>query len=332
MIAALWALKASPGYTEYAASENIEHGAAVPAYQDLKLMEFLLGSPPRGRAVSIDPARAPRREGWRPGQAAIERGARPNEHDKGPAADVLDPFASLLYVLDSLKSYNNNLVRDLPGTAMLCHYTSIEGAHGIMTSGDLWLTNARYLNDNEELELGYKVIDEVLEKMIIEALGRSSREGELRELRTRSETREEGEEVFVCCFCEHSDLLSQWRGYAENGGGVGLEFEARGFTPATKEHEEIRGSGRFTTSGRNREDRPPLRRCHLGTSDSRLAVFVPDAIAIRGRSAPLLRSDVQARCVPRGEGADKRSSRLRHPSLRSGDLGRGVGFSCLISA
>ena len=39
--------------------------------------------------------------------------------------------------------------------------------------------------------------------------------------------------MYVCCFCERDNLLSQWRGYAENGGGVSLEFDPHGFTAVT---------------------------------------------------------------------------------------------------
>lgn len=29
---------------------------------------------------------------------------------------------------------------------------------------------------------------------------------------------------FMVCFCEDGDLLSQWRGYAQNGVSIGMDF------------------------------------------------------------------------------------------------------------
>jgi DNA-dependent RNA polymerase auxiliary subunit epsilon len=41
------------------------------------------------------------------------------------------------------------------------------------------------------------------------------------------------DQVYICCFCQKEDLLSQWRGYADNGGGVSIEFDPAGFSAYT---------------------------------------------------------------------------------------------------
>jgi len=37
------------------------------------------------------------------------------------------------------------------------------------------------------------------------------------------------EGVYICCFCQEDNLLSQWRGYGENGTGVSIAFNPDGF-------------------------------------------------------------------------------------------------------
>jgi DUF2971 family protein len=39
--------------------------------------------------------------------------------------------------------------------------------------------------------------------------------------------------VYVCCFCEKDNLLSQWRSYSANGAGVSIGFDPTGFSYTT---------------------------------------------------------------------------------------------------
>jgi len=41
------------------------------------------------------------------------------------------------------------------------------------------------------------------------------------------------ESVYICCFCQRGDLLSQWRGYGANGAGVSLSFDPAEFSYIT---------------------------------------------------------------------------------------------------
>jgi hypothetical protein len=132
----------------------------------------------------------------------------------------------LTQFLNSLQSYSTDLVQRLEAGQNLFHYTSLEGAIGIIGGGDLWLTNSRFSTDDEELNLGYRVVEEILDEM--DKGADPSRHAWLRQLREKiSETRVD--HVYFCCFCETDNLLSQWRGYAENGGGVSIEFDPAGF-------------------------------------------------------------------------------------------------------
>lgn len=105
-----------------------------------------------------------------------------------------------------------------PGT--LFHYTSGEGLLGILRSKTIWASHLRFLNDARELQYGLdllvphfrehirKRVDgrwaELLVDQFVDALKEAS--------------------LYVACFCESGDLLSQWRGYAR-GGGFALGFD-----------------------------------------------------------------------------------------------------------
>lgn len=122
----------------------------------------------------------------------------------------------------------DSLIPKLP--AYLYHYTTIQGVHGILGKGAIWATSVDYLNDTTEPDYTVGLIDELIHKLIYEET--KSRGGEefgvvnqllwvryeLFQHRSRSN-------YFVTCFCEVSDLLSQWRAYGQNG-GFSLNFSA----------------------------------------------------------------------------------------------------------
>jgi hypothetical protein len=131
--------------------------------------------------------------------------------------------------LDSLGSYSQDLIQTLRPGQKLCHYTTLEGAQSIIAGGDLWLTNSRYSNDDEELDYGHRLVDDVLGEMEQEAKPNAPRIDWLQKLGADMRSAR-GDNVYICCFCETDNLLSQWRGYADNGGGVSIEFDPFGFT------------------------------------------------------------------------------------------------------
>ena len=115
----------------------------------------------------------------------------------------------------------------------LFHYTTGAGLSGILQTRKLWATAINYVNDNQELFHGNTKIENGLRNQLTgqdpelgglfwgklyEALpGYSIEQGD-----TRSD-------LFICCFCETGDLLSQWRGYAALGGGYALGLRPVGF-------------------------------------------------------------------------------------------------------
>lgn len=135
---------------------------------------------------------------------------------------------------------------DLPET--LYHYTDSAGLLGILGNpvefngaprharyGTLWATDARYLNDTKELRFGTKLLASQLEERALDMARRPAVAERLRELAqaVRTGTFEmtwhkdaHPATPFVTCFSSASkgDLLSQWRGYGDGGGGFALGF------------------------------------------------------------------------------------------------------------
>lgn len=95
---------------------------------------------------------------------------------------------------------------------MIYHYTTVSGLIGIATRRELWASDCRYLNDGTELSYGRNIYFDEVEKL---KLGHTYRIAgpSLDNFR-----------VFIACFCEEGDLLSQWRGYgADQGYALGFD-------------------------------------------------------------------------------------------------------------
>lgn len=135
---------------------------------------------------------------------------------------------------------------DLPET--LYHYTDSAGLLGILGNpvefdgaprharyGTLWATDARYLNDTKELRFGTKLLASELKEQARDPARTPAVADRLLELAqtVRAGTFEmtwhkdaHPATPFVTCFSSASkgDLLSQWRGYGDGGGGFALGF------------------------------------------------------------------------------------------------------------
>jgi Protein of unknown function (DUF2971) len=118
----------------------------------------------------------------------------------------------------------------------LFHYTPQVGLIGIVDSNVLWATNAFYLNDSSELAYGLSVARERITAL--------ARRGDLiTEFLRRGESLLDwaallpNRQFYACCFCEDSDLLSQWRAYSDRGGGYAVGFDIEDLTEAgIKQH------------------------------------------------------------------------------------------------
>lgn len=101
---------------------------------------------------------------------------------------------------------------------LLYHYTTINGLLGIISKCQLWCSDCRFLNDGMELQYAKNFFFKEIEKLELPPLedgaGYSIAGESLDNFR-----------MFISCFCEKGDLLSQWRGYGlEQCYALGFDF------------------------------------------------------------------------------------------------------------
>jgi hypothetical protein len=140
-----------------------------------------------------------------------------SEYDKSAVAAAETVFNQISTVYERQYSY------EPPPITVLYHYTSAEGLRGIIENNELWATSAYYLNDSAEMFYGYNVLREVLDQWLKENTRTedSITLGLARQLRSSFEDLFEKrllKPIYIACFCEKDNLLSQWRAYGQSGG------------------------------------------------------------------------------------------------------------------
>lgn len=119
-----------------------------------------------------------------------------------------------------------------PNTKMpvhLTHYTDLGGLKGIIENNELWLSHAAFLNDPQELEHGVEQTKKVLNNLLDgKARGptATARQKLITDIVADMENFERPA-AYIACFCQRSDILSQWRGYASRQ-GVSITFRMSG--------------------------------------------------------------------------------------------------------
>jgi hypothetical protein len=100
------------------------------------------------------------------------------------------------------------------------HYTSQAGLIGIVTNKCIWATSIHHLNDATEFDYARGIM-----KLVISEKPRNGGGAELSESLTKRLDGAARINLFVACFSEKPDLLSQWRAYCPNGNGYSIGFE-----------------------------------------------------------------------------------------------------------
>lgn len=92
---------------------------------------------------------------------------------------------------------------------LVYQYRNFQSFWEIIKSDCFWATNARFSNDEAEQQFGMDVISSLCEEI--------DGQDELIDLGL--------DDNYIICFCMENDKLSQWRGYAPEGGvSMGFEF------------------------------------------------------------------------------------------------------------
>lgn len=108
---------------------------------------------------------------------------------------------------------------------LLYHYTGYPALLSIAKSSELWATEIHYFNDASELTYATNLFKRALEKIEQQDKFDTPLLSQLRDWLTHRLA--DGHMLFVCCFTENGNLLSQWRGYTPHGNGVSLGFEPK---------------------------------------------------------------------------------------------------------
>jgi hypothetical protein len=138
-------------------------------------------------------------------------------------------------------SYFDTLLKPLhsafeakPFPDALFHYTDTAGVLGIAGGNTLWATNALFLNDEGEIRHTAALVTRLYNREIERERPPENRGDITRVVRDflhrinyLNETGWFSIDAYVVCFCEAEDLLSQWRGYGDQGGGFSIGFNPR---------------------------------------------------------------------------------------------------------
>lgn len=133
-------------------------------------------------------------------------------------------FANKLFHIAHQRLNAKRFSSSPPPDGRIYHYTTAAGLQGIVESNCLHASAAYFLNDLSELEYGRRILSAALDQW-------QSDHPETKELPStelledlRSKLiSEEGHEalvesVYLACFCQNDNVLSQWRAYGRRGG------------------------------------------------------------------------------------------------------------------
>ncbi|BDV33711.1 DUF2971 domain-containing protein [Methylocystis iwaonis] len=156
--------------------------------------------------------------------------------------------SSSQFDLNLLQALSQPLWADLSDTPefyeakpLLAHYTSIQTLEAILKYREFWFSNPLYMNDLEEVRFGMLegLTAFMSNQKIEQACKTSERAALLRhsfDFYFKKFDSEHVLDIYVFCLSEHrrddkDGLLSMWRGYASNGNGAALVFDAAKLNP-----------------------------------------------------------------------------------------------------
>jgi hypothetical protein len=115
------------------------------------------------------------------------------------------------------------------------HYTSLRALEGILTSGRMWATDARFTNDEREFVHARDIAESCLPPLeateIMRKYASLDLRGMLHHAFDKGALSPEHIEVYMISFSEASDLVSQWKQYADAATGVSIAFDLRYIRP-----------------------------------------------------------------------------------------------------
>jgi hypothetical protein len=114
-------------------------------------------------------------------------------------------------------------------SSIVYHYTDAQAFKGVVENATLWGTDFRYLNDSQELIYTWAAFVERLERLAAEPSQYSEAyraQLQALELMNARNLMQFDDAMFVACFTEVADRISQWTHYGAMGRGFALGFDS----------------------------------------------------------------------------------------------------------
>ena len=107
----------------------------------------------------------------------------------------------------------------------LYHYTDLNGLTGILENKGFWLSEAKYLNDKEELYNGCNLAIELIQNLINKKRYSSFKNILSKTISLLNEN--EFKNYYIASFSSKADDLEQWKAYSKNGSGICIGFNTK---------------------------------------------------------------------------------------------------------
>jgi len=135
-------------------------------------------------------------------------------------------------MLDKFEQYLYQMVFPVKPPESIYHYTTQRGILGIIETREMWATQVHFLNDKNEVFLTFKLLERELKKQIGKAQNQPTKKL-LTAIKNHLPRIDQGH-ICIASFCEVGDLLSQWRGYGNQGKGYAMGFNLKELTRNAK--------------------------------------------------------------------------------------------------
>ncbi len=135
-------------------------------------------------------------------------------------------------MLNKFEKYLYKTVFPIKPPKIIYQYTTQLGMLGIISQREMWATQVQFLNDKNEVLLTFKLLERELKKRIRKTNNQTNK-NILVEIR-RSLRKINQWHICIASFCEAGDLLSQWRGYGNQGKGYAIGFNLEKLTNIAK--------------------------------------------------------------------------------------------------
>lgn len=145
---------------------------------------------------------------------------------QAPAQYLFSPSHSRPQIATAMDEFNAQWLSNhqLPDQSKLFHYTTYSGMRGIISERAIRCGHASSFNDPIEIQYGRDLILDFLNARMISEEREEIRTFLSSLLGQVSWFDKIQFDPFIACFCESGSLLSQWRSYADPGGGFSLGF------------------------------------------------------------------------------------------------------------